>query len=141
MIGTGKQKWRYLGNYEATSFFCWDGAFYVMERGSLDFSRLHTLRQAGAYFVIRATKDMRFVRYVFNRSIPTPVYAAIWRFSVDIPELGISTEIPLTEYWLDVVSTRCGRRWILCPAQAFGHSTSPFALSRGGRRFRNERYV
>jgi hypothetical protein len=35
-----------------------------MDRGSLDFSRLHTLRQAGAYFVTRATKDMRFVRYV-----------------------------------------------------------------------------
>jgi hypothetical protein len=66
MIGTGKQKRRYLGNYKATSFSCWDGAFYVMERGSLDFSRLHTLRQAGAYFVIRATKDMRFVRYVFQ---------------------------------------------------------------------------
>ena len=33
------------------------GAFYVMDRGYLDFSRLHTLHQAGAYFVIRARKD------------------------------------------------------------------------------------
>jgi Transposase DDE domain len=40
------------------------GAFYVMDRGYLDFSRLHTLHQAGAYFVIRARKDLRFVRYV-----------------------------------------------------------------------------
>jgi hypothetical protein len=40
------------------------GAFYVMDRGYLDFGRLHTLHQAGAYFVIRARKDLRFVRYV-----------------------------------------------------------------------------
>jgi IS4 transposase len=40
------------------------GAFYIMDRGYLDFSRLHTLHQAGAYFVIRARKDLRFVRYV-----------------------------------------------------------------------------
>jgi hypothetical protein len=40
------------------------GAFYVMDRGYLDFARLHTLHQAGAYFIIRARKDLRFVRYV-----------------------------------------------------------------------------
>src|SRR5208283_4037291 len=40
------------------------GSFYVMDRGYLDFSRLHTLHQAGAYFVIRARRDLRFVRYV-----------------------------------------------------------------------------
>jgi Transposase DDE domain len=40
------------------------GAFYVMDRGYLDFGRLHTLHEAGAYFVIRARKDLRFVRYV-----------------------------------------------------------------------------
>jgi hypothetical protein len=40
------------------------GAFYVMDRGYLDFSRLHTLHQAGAHFVIRARKDLHFVRYV-----------------------------------------------------------------------------
>jgi hypothetical protein len=40
------------------------GAFYVMDRGYLDFSRLHTLHQAGAYFIIRVRKDLRFVRYV-----------------------------------------------------------------------------
>src|SRR6516162_8445074 len=42
------------------------GAFYIMDRGYLDFSRLHTLHQAGAYFVIRARKDLRFVRNVFQ---------------------------------------------------------------------------
>jgi hypothetical protein len=40
------------------------GAFYVMDRGYLDFSRLYTLHQAGAYFVIRAKKDLHFLRYV-----------------------------------------------------------------------------
>jgi hypothetical protein len=40
------------------------GAYYVMDRGYLDFGRLHTLHQAGAYFIIRARKGLRFVRYV-----------------------------------------------------------------------------
>jgi Transposase DDE domain/Domain of unknown function (DUF4372) len=39
------------------------GAFYVMDRGYLDFGRLYTLHQAGAYFIIRARKGLRFVRY------------------------------------------------------------------------------
>jgi hypothetical protein len=46
------------------------GAFYVMDRGYLDFSRLHTLHQAGAYFVIRARKDLHFVRYVSQSISP-----------------------------------------------------------------------
>lgn len=39
------------------------GAFYVMDRGYLDFARLHTLHQAGAYFVVRAKAGLRFVRH------------------------------------------------------------------------------
>ena len=34
------------------------GAFYVMDRGYLDFSRLFKLHQAGAFFVTRATRGM-----------------------------------------------------------------------------------
>ncbi len=34
------------------------GAFYVMDRGYLDFSRLYTLHQAGAFFVTRAKSTM-----------------------------------------------------------------------------------
>ncbi len=34
------------------------GAFYVMDRGYLDFSRLFALHQAGAFFVIRAKRGM-----------------------------------------------------------------------------------
>lgn len=38
------------------------GNFYVMDRGYLDFQRLHRLHQAGAYFVIRAWKNLRCQR-------------------------------------------------------------------------------
>ncbi len=34
------------------------GAFYVMDRGYLDFERLHTLHQAGSFFVIRAKSNL-----------------------------------------------------------------------------------
>jgi len=35
------------------------GAFYVMDRGYLDFSRLYTLHQAGAFFVTRAKSNLK----------------------------------------------------------------------------------
>jgi len=38
------------------------GAFYVMDRGYLDFARLHVIEQQKAFFVIRAKRGMRFVR-------------------------------------------------------------------------------
>ncbi len=38
------------------------GAFYVMDRGYIDFSRLYELKEAGSFFVIRAKKNMRFKR-------------------------------------------------------------------------------
>lgn len=34
------------------------GAFYVMDRGYVDFSRLHTMHQAGAFFVTRAKSPL-----------------------------------------------------------------------------------
>ena len=34
------------------------GAFYVMDRGYVDFARLYTMHQAGAFFVTRAKKGM-----------------------------------------------------------------------------------
>ena len=34
------------------------GAFYVMDRGYVDFARLYALHQAGAFFVTRAKRDM-----------------------------------------------------------------------------------
>ena len=34
------------------------GAFYVMDRGYLDFTRLYAMHQAGAFFVTRAKRNM-----------------------------------------------------------------------------------
>jgi hypothetical protein len=36
------------------------GAFYVLDRGYVDFKRLHRLHQAGAFFVTRPKRRMRF---------------------------------------------------------------------------------
>lgn len=44
------------------------GAFYIMDRGYLDFTRLHRLHQAGSFFVIRAKANLRFTR---RYSLPT----------------------------------------------------------------------
>ena len=49
------------------SLFIEPGAFYIMDRGYLDFTRLYVLKQASAYFVIRAKKNLRFVRH-FSRA-------------------------------------------------------------------------
>jgi len=38
------------------------GAFYIMDRGYLDFGRLFTLDQAGAFFVIRAKRNTLYKR-------------------------------------------------------------------------------
>lgn len=38
------------------------GAFYIMDRGYVDFERLHTLHQAGSFFVIRSRSNLRFQR-------------------------------------------------------------------------------
>jgi hypothetical protein len=38
------------------------GSFYLMDRGFLDFARLHALQRAGAFFVIRAKRNMQYRR-------------------------------------------------------------------------------
>jgi IS4 transposase len=44
------------------------GSFYIMDRGYLDFERLHALNEAGAFFVIRAKSNLKF-RRLYSRSI------------------------------------------------------------------------
>lgn len=44
------------------------GAFYVMDRGYLDFDRLHALHQAGAFFVTRAKSNFKFKR-IYSYSV------------------------------------------------------------------------
>jgi hypothetical protein len=38
------------------------GAFYLLDRGYMDFARLHTLHEAGSFFVIRAKRGLNFKR-------------------------------------------------------------------------------
>ena len=44
------------------------GAFYVMDRGYLDFSRLHTISQHSAFFVIRGKSNLKF-RRIYSHQI------------------------------------------------------------------------
>ena len=44
------------------------GAFYIMDRGYLDFSRLYTMHQAGALFVMRAKSNMN-ARRVYSAPV------------------------------------------------------------------------
>jgi hypothetical protein len=44
------------------------GSFYVMDRGYVDFDRLHTLHQAQAFFVIRAKSNLQY-RRVYSRAV------------------------------------------------------------------------
>jgi hypothetical protein len=46
------------------------GAFYVLDRGYVDFKRLHRLHQAGAFFVTRPKRSMKF--RVTRRRQPDP---------------------------------------------------------------------
>ena len=44
------------------------GAYYVMDRGYVDFERLHTIHQAGAFFVTRAKRHMD-ARRVYSAAV------------------------------------------------------------------------
>jgi hypothetical protein len=44
------------------------GAIYVMDRGYVDFARLHRIKEASAFFVTRAKKNFQFQR-VYSRSV------------------------------------------------------------------------
>jgi hypothetical protein len=44
------------------------GAFYIMDRGYLDFIRLYHWHTAGAYFVIRAKSNTKFKR-LYSRPV------------------------------------------------------------------------
>jgi hypothetical protein len=47
------------------------GSFYLMDRGFLDFARLHALHRAGAFFVIRSKSNLRFRRLASRKVEPT----------------------------------------------------------------------
>lgn len=46
------------------------GSYYVMDKGYIDFGRLHRIQKAGAFFVTRAKNNFKFVR-LSSRSVDT----------------------------------------------------------------------
>ena len=55
---------RYRGDYRLRRFSYLDqlllepGAFYIMDRGTIDFARLYGFTQSSAFFVIRAQRNL-----------------------------------------------------------------------------------
>ena len=47
------------------------GAFYIMDRGYIDFARLHTFTEQAAFFIIRAKRNLAYRRRA-SRSVDTP---------------------------------------------------------------------
>jgi hypothetical protein len=47
------------------------GAFYIMDRGYLDFSRLHAITRASAFFVIRAKSNLKS-RRIYSHPVDKP---------------------------------------------------------------------
>jgi len=61
------------------------GAFYVMDRGYMDFSRLNRIASAGAFFVTRAKDNLRFSR---QRSLPVDYPAGVRSDQIGKPTLA-----------------------------------------------------
>lgn len=64
------------------------GAFYIMDRGYLDFARLHRIHQSGAFFVTRAKKNFRCAR---RYSRPVDKTTGL-RFDQTVVATGLQTQ-------------------------------------------------
>jgi hypothetical protein len=77
------------------------GAFYVMDRGYLDFERLYRWTQSGAFFVTRARKNFRFTRLLSHPTDKTTgvqcdqTIALRWFYSVK----GYPDRLRRIRYW------------------------------------------
>jgi hypothetical protein len=60
------------------------GAFYLMDRGYMDFARLYRIAAAGAFFVTRAKDNLRFTRH---RSLPKSYEQGIMSDQIGKPTL------------------------------------------------------
>jgi hypothetical protein len=68
------------------------GAFYVMDRGYMDFARLARIVQAGSFFVTRAKSNLRFTRH---RSLPRDCLEGVLSDQVGCPSLPkAATDFP-----------------------------------------------
>ena len=65
------------------------GAFYVMDRGYMDFKRLSRIAAAGAFFVTRAKDNLRFSR---QRSLPVDYPAGLRSDQIGKPTLTKARE-------------------------------------------------
>lgn len=63
------------------------GAFYVMDRGYMDFARLDLIVRAGAFFVTRAKDNLRFSR---QRSLPVDFASGVRSDQIGKPTLAKS---------------------------------------------------
>ena len=63
------------------------GSFYIMDKGYVDFTRLHKLHTCGAYFVTRAKDNMRFRRMYFPQSRQKTASQNLSRWIQGCPEL------------------------------------------------------
>ncbi len=95
------------------------GAFYVMDRGYLDFTRLHRLHQAGAFFVTRAsaawtrgacsntvdrsTGDLRSARDA-HRLLPVRNSPSICGASIQGPRVGQDAGLPDQQHGLPALT-------------------------------------
>ena len=69
------------------------GAYYVMDRGYIDFRRMYAIHQASAFFVTRARVDLRF-RRLYSRRIEKSsgvkcdqvIVFVVWKARKDYPE-------------------------------------------------------
>lgn len=61
------------------------GAFYVMDRGYMDFARLNRIASAGAFFVTRAKDNLRFAR---QRSNPVDMASGLRSDQIGRPKLA-----------------------------------------------------
>jgi IS4 transposase len=61
------------------------GAFYVMDRGYMDFARLNRIAQSGAFFVTRAKDNLQFAR---QSSRPVDMPAGVRSDQVGKPKLA-----------------------------------------------------
>lgn len=61
------------------------GAFYVMDRGYMDFRRLHRIAQSGAFFVTRAKDNLQFAR---QRSQPVDMRTGLRSDQTGKPKLA-----------------------------------------------------
>ena len=61
------------------------GAFYVIDRGYMDFQRLNRIARAGAFFVTRAKDNLRFSR---QRSLPVAAASGVRSDQIGKPTLA-----------------------------------------------------